>query len=141
MDGAARLAKRFPGRGVATHWAVAVCLIGLTLFPRFELGKLLDPGYYDGEPHIAAAREAVTMVPDGVIVEASNNVGPALTARTTVLLWGPQAHDAPWIVADVARWTYPFGDFGMQQRRVDEALANGYRKVFDRDGYIVLNRP
>ncbi|MET8335381.1 DUF2079 domain-containing protein [Streptosporangium canum] len=141
VDGAARLAKRFPERGVATHWAVAVCLIGLTLVPRFELGKLLDPGYYDGEPHIAAAREAVTMVPDGVVVEAANNVGPALTARTTVLLWGPQGYDAPWVVADVARWSYPFGDFGAQQRRVDEALANGYRKVFDRDGYIVLNRP
>ncbi|WP_433251361.1 DUF2079 domain-containing protein [Streptosporangium sp. CA-135522] len=141
VDGAARLAARFRGRNLIATWAVAVCVTGLTLVPRFELGKLLDPAFYAGEPHVAAAREAVARVPDGVVVEAANNVGPALTARTTVLLWGPQAHDAPWIVADVARWTYPFGDYGTQQQRVDEALANGYRKVFERDGYVVLNRP
>ncbi|MDP9863092.1 MULTISPECIES: DUF2079 domain-containing protein [Streptosporangium] len=141
VDGADRLAGRFRGRRLVTHWAVAVCVIGLTLVPRFELGKLLDPAFYEGDPHVVAAREAVARVPDGVVVEAANNAGPALTARTTVLLWGPQAHGAPWIVADVARWTYPFGDYGMQQQRVDEALRSGYRKVFERDGYVVLNRP
>ncbi|WP_326819862.1 DUF2079 domain-containing protein [Streptosporangium sp. NBC_01756] len=149
VDGAARLAERlrerfggrFEGRRVITHWAVAICVIGLTLVPRFELGKLLDPAFYPGEPYVAAAREAVARVPDGVVVEAANGVGSALTARTTVLLWGPQSYGAPWVVADVARWSYPFGEFDAQRRRVDEALANGYRKVFEQDGYVVLNRP
>ncbi|GAA4222602.1 putative membrane protein [Streptosporangium album] len=145
VDGAARLAERlrgrFGGRSMVTHWAVAVCVIGLTLVPRFELGKLLDPAFYQSEPYVAAAREAVAAVPDGVVVEAANGIGPALTARTTVLLWGPQSYGAPWIVADVARWSYPFGEFDAQRRRVDEALGSGYRKVFERDGYIVLNRP
>ncbi|MEU6742684.1 DUF2079 domain-containing protein [Streptosporangium sandarakinum] len=123
------------------HWAVAILVVGLTLVPKFALGNLVESSFYEGEPHVAAAREAVAAVPDGVVVEAVNSVGPALTARTTVLLWGPQSHDAPWVVADVARWSYPFGDFESQRRRVDEALVNGYRKVYDRDGYIVLNRP
>ncbi|WP_179819722.1 DUF2079 domain-containing protein [Streptosporangium sandarakinum] len=123
------------------HWAVAILVIGLTLVPKFALGNLVESSFYEGEPHVAAAREAVAAVPDGVVVEAVNSVGPALTARTTVLLWGPQSHNAPWVVADVARWSYPFGDFDSQRRRVDEALVNGYRKVYDRDGYIVLNRP
>ncbi|MGV9600164.1 DUF2079 domain-containing protein [Streptosporangium sandarakinum] len=123
------------------HWAVAILVVGLTLVPKFALGNLVESSFYEGEPHVAAAREAVAAVPDGVVVEAVNSVGPALTARTTVLLWGPQSHNAPWVVADVARWSYPFGDFDSQRRRVDEALVNGYRKVYDRDGYIVLNRP
>ncbi|MEU9833625.1 DUF2079 domain-containing protein [Streptosporangium sp. NPDC048047] len=131
-----------PGRwDPVPYWAVAILVIGLTLVPKFAMGDLVESSFYEGEPHVAAAREAVAAVPDGVVVEAVNNVGPALTARTTVLLWGPQSYGAPWVVADVARWSYPFGDFDAQRRRVDEALANGYRKVYDRDGYIVLNRP
>ncbi|GLK13795.1 hypothetical protein GCM10017600_72060 [Streptosporangium carneum] len=136
-----RPARRFSGRELTGRWAFAVCVIGLTLVPRFALGNLLESSFYEGEPYVAAAREAVAKVPDGVVVEAANNVGPALTARTTVLLWGPQAHGAPWIVADVARWTYPFGAPEVQQQRVDEALRTGYVKVYDRDGYVVLNRP
>ncbi|MEV7005392.1 DUF2079 domain-containing protein [Streptosporangium sp. NPDC051022] len=153
VDGVHRLAGwlsgRFPdglpgrltARGLTGRWAFAVCVIAITLVPRFAMGQLLRASFYEGEPYVAAAREAVAKVPDGVVVEAANNVGPALTERTTVLLWGPQSYGAPWIVADVARWTYPFGAPEVQQQRVDEALRTGYVKVFDRDGYIVLNRP
>ncbi|GAA3121254.1 DUF2079 domain-containing protein [Planomonospora alba] len=128
-------------RQVGRHWAFAACVIALTLVPRFALGNLLEWSFYEGEPHAAAARAAVAEVPDGVVVEAVNHVGPALTGRATVLLWGPAAHGAPWIVADVARWSFPFGAHEVQRQRVDEALRTGYRIVFERDGYIVLNRP
>ncbi|MEV4097124.1 DUF2079 domain-containing protein [Streptosporangium saharense] len=147
VDGVHRLTgwvrRRSPekARALGGHWAFAVCVIGLTLVPRFALGNLVESSFYTEEPAVAAAREAVAKVPDGVVVEAANNVGPALSARTTVLLWGPQAHGAPWIVADVARWTFPFGGPEVQQQRVDEALRTGYVKVYDRDGYVVLNRP
>ncbi|MEV8633873.1 DUF2079 domain-containing protein [Streptosporangium sp. NPDC051023] len=141
----ARFPERFPGkipgRGLTGRWAFAVCVIGLTLVPRFALGNLLESSFYQGDPYVTAAREAVAKVPDGVVVEAANNVGPALSARTTVLLWGPQAYGAPWIVADVTRWTFPFGAPEVQQQRVDEALRAGYVKVYERDGYVVLNHP
>ncbi|MBB2909406.1 putative membrane protein [Streptosporangium becharense] len=144
-DGAARLGRRFRTRGrrrdLGLHWAVAVCVVGLTLTPRFAFDALWDPVFYQGEPHVAAAREAVATVPDGVVVEAANNLGPALSGRATVLLWGAGAPGAPWIVADTARWTYPFGSPDLQRQRVDEALRSGYRTVFERDGYLVLHRP
>ncbi|MBG0820629.1 DUF2079 domain-containing protein [Planomonospora sp. ID91781] len=135
--GAGRDTRREAGR----YWAVGVCVIAITLIPRFALGNLVEWSFYEGDPHVAAAREAVAAVPDGVVVEAVNHVGPALTSRTTVLLWGPVARDAPWIVADVDRWSFPFGAHELQRQRVDEALRSGYRPVFERDGYIVLNRP
>ncbi|WP_344970650.1 DUF2079 domain-containing protein [Streptosporangium fragile] len=145
VDGADRLRKhlraRARGYDLGMHWAVAVCVIGLTLTPRFALDGLWDPVFYTGEPHVAAAREAVAVVPDGVVVEAANNLGPALSGRATVLLWGAGAPGAPWIVADVARPSYPFGGQDQQRQRVDEALRGGYRAVFERDGYIVLHRP
>ncbi|WP_449062929.1 DUF2079 domain-containing protein [Planomonospora algeriensis] len=138
---AARTEGRGAERAVGRHWAVAVCVIAITLIPRFALGNLVEWSFYEGDPHVAAAREAVAAVPDGVVVEAVNHVGPALTSRTTVLLWGPTARDAPWIVADVDRWSFPFGAHELQRQRVDEALRSGYRTVFERDGYIVLHRP
>ncbi|GII04733.1 DUF2079 domain-containing protein [Planobispora takensis] len=138
---AKRFGKRLRGWSPARNWAVAVCVIGITLIPRFQLGNLVEWSFYEGEPHVAAARQAAQTVPDGVIVEAVNSVGPALTSRTTVLLWGMQPYGSPWIVADVDRWSYPFPSHDQQRERVEGALREGYRKVFERDGYVVLHRP
>jgi uncharacterized membrane protein len=133
--------RRTLARRLTQHWAVAVSVIALTLVPRFALGRLLDPAFYKSDDRVAAARAAVAAVPSGTTVEAVNNVGPALSARTTVLLWDGTSHQAPWIVADVTGWSFPFGSLDDQRRRVDEARQSGYRTVFDRDGYIVLHRP
>ncbi|MFC6408882.1 DUF2079 domain-containing protein [Planobispora longispora] len=149
VDGVDRLGRRLrerdggrnPRRDLGRPWAIAVCVIGITLIPRFALGNLVEWSFYEGDPHVAAAREAVAKVPDGVLVEAVNHAGPALTSRTTVLLWGPSAYGAPWIVADVDRWTFPFPTHDAQRQRVEQALQEGYRKVYERDGYVVLNRP
>jgi hypothetical protein len=132
--------RRFGSKKLATYWAVAVCVVGLTLAPRFALGNLWRPDFYRGPDHAQAAREAVAAVPDGVTVEAANNVGPALSSRTTVLLWDMVPRGADWIVADTARWGFPFGSLEDQGRRVQEALESGYRKVYDRDGYVVLTK-
>ncbi|TMR94842.1 DUF2079 domain-containing protein [Nonomuraea basaltis] len=120
-------------------WSVAACAIALTLVPKFALDQLYHPAFYK-EPKAAAAAEAVSKVPSGVTVEAANSIGPALTSRTTVLLWSPTPHGAPWVVADTARWEYPFGSFDDQLAKVNELQGQGYVKVFDRDGYVVLRR-
>lgn len=150
VDGAVRLHDRL-GRaertrglaaGLAGHWAVAVFAVALTLIPRFALDRLAEPAFYSGGPdqRVAAARAAVAAVPSGVTVEAVNHVGPALTARATVLLWDGTPRQAEWIVADVLRPSFPFGSLDDQRRRVDEARRAGYLTVFERDGYVVLRR-
>ncbi|MEU6711568.1 DUF2079 domain-containing protein [Nonomuraea sp. NPDC046802] len=121
-------------------WAAAVCAVALTLVPRFALDQLYHPAFYK-EPKAAAAEEAVSKVPSGVTVEAVNSIGPALTSRATVLLWRREGYGAPWVVADVSRWEYPFGSLDDQLARVNELQGQGYVKVFERDGYVVLHRP
>jgi hypothetical protein len=44
------------------------------------------------------------------------------------------------VVADTARWEYPFGSMEEQIAKVGELLSQGYVKVFERDGYVVLRR-
>ncbi|MFI7635575.1 DUF2079 domain-containing protein [Nonomuraea sp. NPDC049400] len=120
-------------------WSAAACAVALTLVPRFSLDQLYHPAFYT-EPKAAAAAEAASKVPSGVTVEAVNSVGPNLTSRTTVLLWTAKSHGAPWVVADTARWEFPFGSADEQLAAVGQLQADGYTKVFERDGYVVLRR-
>ena len=144
VDGLARLLRRLDrdgDRSLGLAWAAAVCAIALTLVPRFALDQLYHPVFYRGDPvKTAAATEAVAKIPSGVTVEAVNSLGPALTGRTTVLLWTGRPHGAPWVVADVSRWEFPFGAPQDQLAQVNRLLAEGYTKVFERDGYVVLRR-
>ncbi|KAB8193437.1 DUF2079 domain-containing protein [Nonomuraea phyllanthi] len=120
-------------------WAAAACAVALTLVPKFQLDQFYHPAFYD-EPKAAAAAAAVSQVPSGVTVEAVNSTGPALTSRTTVLLWTAKSHGAPWVVADTSRWEFPFASADDQRAAVDRLLAGGYTQVFERDGYVVLRR-
>ncbi|MGN9784025.1 DUF2079 domain-containing protein [Nonomuraea sp. ZG12] len=144
VDGLARLLRRL-GRGgdrsLALTWAVAVAAVALTLVPRFGLEQLYHRDFYRGDPvKTAAAAEAVARIPSGVTVEAANSLGPALTRRTTVLLWTGRPNGAPWVVADTSRWEFPFGGAEEQLAQVDRLVSEGYAKLFERDGYVVLHR-
>ncbi|MFI7227395.1 DUF2079 domain-containing protein [Nonomuraea angiospora] len=142
VDGLSRLLrrlKRSDDTSLKLAWAAAACAVALTLVPRFALDQLYHPPFYQ-EPKAAAAAEAASKVPSGVTVEAVNSVGPALTSRTTVLLWTAQSHGAPWVVADTSRWEFPFGSADEQRATVDALQGQGYAKVFERDGYVVLRR-
>ncbi|MGW0805629.1 DUF2079 domain-containing protein [Nonomuraea sp. NPDC002799] len=143
VDGLARLLRRLGRDGdksLKLAWAAAVCVVALTLVPKFALDQLYHPAFYR-EAKAAAAEEAVRKVPSGVTVEAVNSLGPALTSRTTVLLWRGQGHGSPWVVADTARWEFPFGSLNDQIAEVAELQGQGYVKVFERDGYVVLRSP
>ncbi|GII82873.1 hypothetical protein Ssi03_08630 [Sphaerisporangium siamense] len=147
VDGAARLGrllrrrKEVPERWTALIWATGVCLVAVTLVPRFPLDQLIRPEFYERKPDVAAAEQAVAAVPSGVLVEAVNHVGPHLSARTTTLLWTDKQPAAPWIVADTDRFAYPWGSVDRQRQRVEELMTLGYQVVFAREGYVVLHRP
>ena len=130
------------GRGVAVACGVAVCAVALILVPRFPLGGMLHPSFYQRNARMTAAAAAVSAVPPGVTVEAAGGIGPDLTARDTVLLWDGENPPrwAPWVVADVAQVEFSFASTAAEKRRVAVLLQHGYRSVFDQRGYLVLHR-
>ena len=69
-------------------------------------------------------------------------LGPQLSGRDTVLLWGPAAASAsaPWIVAQT-RWTFPFTSLAGQRAQIAQLKQDGYQVVFSRGAYLVLHRP
>lgn len=115
--------------------AAALVVTAVALLPFFAYGRLSLPDH-----RARAAAEAVAAVPDGVLVEAANNLGPALTSRTRVLLWDREPRWAPWVVAETGRKTFPFTALGEQRARVELLRRSGYRVVFEREGYLVLRR-
>ncbi|PZG29589.1 hypothetical protein C1I98_31880 [Spongiactinospora gelatinilytica] len=119
---------------------MGVCAVAITLLPRFGFDQLVHPTFYQRDARAVAAAEAVAMVPSGVVVEAGNSLGPALSARTTVLLFDHRPRNAPWVVADVSRAEFPFGSADDQRKRVEGLILIGYRMVYDREGIVVLNR-
>ena len=75
-------------------------------------------------------------------VDAPQLLGPQLSGRDTVLLWGPAAGSAaaPWIVAQT-RWTFPFTSLAGQRAQITRLEQDGYQVVFRRGAYLVLHRP
>ncbi len=135
IDGAARIARRIPQ--VAAGWAVLAVIAGLMSVPHFALGNV----EWQQTPRSAAVRRAVAHVPDGVLVEAPDRVGPQLTARTRVVMWDRTPLNAPWVIAEIDERVFPFCSLDEQRQRVTFLEDNGYRPVYSEAGYIVLHNP
>ncbi len=163
VDGAARLQRRWPERWdkfltyparrpswlrrggaawrPATLWAAAICAAALVYVPSSPFGSLLHPGFYGVNARMRAAAAAIAHVPAGVEVEASNNIGPRLSGRDTVLLLDGTPRWAPWVVGDTLGLDFPFCTPSQQAQEVAYLRAHGYSQVFADDGYVVLHRP
>ncbi len=125
----------------ATLWAAAICAAALVYLPSSPFGSLLHPGFYGANARMRAASAAIAHVPSGVEVEASNNIGPRLSGRDTVLLLDGTPRWAPWVVGDTLGHDFPFCTPRQQAQEVAYLLAHGYSQVFADDGYVVLHRP
>jgi uncharacterized membrane protein len=141
------LRGRGPGAGVI---GLALCaailaanVIAIFALPKSPLEQVFRPSFYEQTARTRAATAALDKVPNGVVVEAANDVGPQLSSRDTVLLWDGErkALGAPWVVADIQLHVMTFETLRAQVRRVDQLVHSGeYKIVFQRDGYIVLHR-
>jgi uncharacterized membrane protein len=123
--------------------AVAVAALAIGTVPQFKLGSLLHASFFQRTARMKAAAAAVAVVPSGVTVEAVNKLGPHLSARDTVLLWDGDGKTpvraAPWVVADWKVRQFTFSSVRDQAMRVRLLERDGYRIVFERDGYVVLH--
>ncbi len=140
------LGTRGPGVGVV---GLALCVMVLALniyaifaIPKSPLKQMFHGAFYEQTARTRAATAADNTVPNGVVVEAANDLGPQLSSRDTVLLWDGESKPlgAPWVVADVQLHVMTFANVHAQTRRVELLLHSGYKIVFQRDGYIVLHR-
>jgi uncharacterized membrane protein len=133
---------------LASAWGIAIVLAAVGTLPKWTMYQEMRTDAFR-HPHTAQVSQverAMAQIPPGVLVAAPNVPGGHLTNRDKVILWswfGDRGFtfEAPWILADVQRPTFPFASLDAQRRRVDELKGKGYQVVYDRDGYIVLHHP
>jgi uncharacterized membrane protein len=146
--GAAALERRRPGVAVP----LAAVAVVATLAANWRLGPLpLWRWVAGGETlqayathvsaHDRAAARAVDVVPDGVVVSATNSLGAHLSARRRVLSF-PYVQDAQWVAADETQPGY--GDRIAPlatATRLARLRRNPFWKlVFEEDGVLVFRR-
>ena len=153
LDGALRLGRIiewFRGsvrhgssRPAVTRWYAAacgaMCLTAAALVPVFAFGALLRPSFYVRDASMRAQAAAVSVVPAGVTVDVADMMGPALSSRDTVLLWGPSAYRASWVVAQTW-YSFPWPSRTKQIASIATLKRSGWHVAFARDGYLVLHR-
>jgi uncharacterized membrane protein len=91
-----------------------------------------------GSPLVVAKKQAVSFVPDGAPVAASNQLAGHLSARRFIYTF-PSVGRARWIVVDVKDETY--GDIRGYKRVIQKYEASkAWRIVFSTDGVVVLRK-
>ncbi|WP_327326088.1 DUF2079 domain-containing protein [Streptomyces sp. NBC_01210] len=118
--------------------------ISLLILPQFPLWQLVQPATWRTDPRVAVAHRLMDQIPDGATVQASNQLVPQLTNRTSVSLygWRDSRPNPQWIIVDTwvprdKRWPLNVIE---EKMSLDRARAQGYRTVGDQNGFVLLNR-
>jgi hypothetical protein len=119
--------------------------LSLAILPAVLLAAVISPLWtavpvardaITGTPRIRAERHAVSLVPDGVPVTASNIIGAHLSARRRVMVF-PVVRGAQWIAVDLADT-----EGGLSFRPVIERLRERrtFITVYEAHHIIVMRR-
>ena len=135
----ARLQSPFPGRGPARRWRGLCPAVG-ALPGHQPLWRLFSPALYRFGALERAGRQALAVVPADASVVAQVNVAPHLSHRASLYQLTPDAPPADYVIAVEGRSTWPVATFQEIRALLDERQRQGYRVVFEQDGWIVLRR-
>ncbi len=146
--GAARIARRRPSlTGTLAAGAVLVALASNYKLGAVPLWSAL-PGGEDFQSDAAAmtahdrvARKAISLIPGGAVVSATNSLGAHLSARRRVLSL-PKLSDATWVAADETRPSYADRSAPLPAAAalVNLRRSPSWRLVFEEDGVLVFRR-
>jgi len=89
------------------HGAVAMLAASLAMVPQFAFNQFFDPNTFTFDPRTDALRQAESIVPSGVTVEATINVLAPLAARDDAY-WIGNSNPAPqYVVLDAVVSGFP----------------------------------
>jgi uncharacterized membrane protein len=127
-------ASRFNGRTQEVSLFLLAGAAGVALFsPILLLGGDLRAL---GSPLVAAKRQAVGLIPHGVPVSASNQLGGHLSERRYITTF-PYAVHAHWIIVDSNDSTY--SHLAVLRRKLRQYESNrAWQTVFSSHGVVVL---
>ncbi|MER5863141.1 DUF2079 domain-containing protein [Kitasatospora sp. NPDC002040] len=122
--------------------AVSALVAAVTL-PLYPLHEVVMPEGWRTPPRLVATRSMLEWIPDGAEVAASNRLAAQLTHRTTVsLVCRDDAPPPEWVAVDLTdpsvKSPCAITDTARMLVRYEQ---QGYRRLVDRDGLVLLQRP
>jgi uncharacterized membrane protein len=132
-------------RGVLlAGFGLYLALYGWQYANRYPLYAMTKAPFWNTSHAAAAGKRAAAHVPSNVLVAAATQLGPQLLSRDRVIMWdfpGDRYYPpTPWVVADVARSSFPFKTVAQQRDDVAWLEREGYRVVYQEDGWVVLHQ-
>jgi uncharacterized membrane protein len=132
---------------VAPALAVAFAVAAVAFVPHFAFHQMYSPSFYHRNAVATAEAHAASLIPPGVVVQTTGNVGPFLLKTNTVEVWdgyGQTPWTAPWIIANdkVEAFGWYQCNYAKQQpARIAWLKQHGYAVVwYDKaTGFIVLH--
>lgn len=145
--GMARLRARLGRlRGLVTALVVAgvvanYALGAIPVWREFPGGETLGTREYRVTAHDHVAERALRLIPDDVVVSATNSLGGHLSERRRVLSF-PVFRGAEWIAADETSPGYAdrIAPLATSERLRRLRLDRRWRIVFDEDGIVLFRR-
>ena len=133
--------KRWLGPGIVVLALLSNFWLGaMPVWESVPYGNTFGKNKTKITDHDGITAKAVSLIPAGAAVSATNTLGAHLSARRRIFSF-PRLADATWVAVDEQRPSYrdqadapgPFG------RAFAALRASGrYRVVFDEDGIVVL---
>lgn len=121
-------------------WSGAILAFAIVITHTFPLFSVVQPGQWSADQFTTAEAAAAAMIPDGVCVEADNDIATHLVSRTQVLLLDQVPRGCPWVVLQTVGATYPIGDPNLVSERALWLRANGYVLVYSQAQVFVFHR-
>ena len=144
VDSLFRITRRLrkTPRHLITSVSILVFAANLFLLPRFPLWNLTSADNWRLSASDTIGRKAVSMIPPTASVVASGLITPHLTHRREIYMLSPltKIPDAEFIIASERLDSFPFPNFEEVRYYLDYQQARGYRRVFDQEGWIILQR-
>lgn len=131
---------------VAPLMTALFLVTAIAFLPFFGWWQMLHPSFYHRNADATAEAHAASLIPSGVVVETTGNVGPFLLSRDTVEVWdcyGYTPITAPWIIANDKQQQFGFFHASRQRDRISWLKQQGYVVIwYDKPtGYMVLRAP
>jgi uncharacterized membrane protein len=143
-DGLARVTVRVRTLAVRQRTFAAfatACVVLAAFLPGHQpVWRIFSPAFYRGSAIDRAGGEALSVIPAGASVVAQTNIAPHMSHRALIYQLAPHAPEADYVIAVEGRDTWPVATFEEIRGLLDERQRQGYRLVFGRDGWIVLQR-
>lgn len=147
-DGLARLIRLIGAERLRSALGIAcgsiILLLNLHLLPRQPLWNLTDAGYWRLSQSDHTGRRAIGLIPPEASVAAQAPIVPHLSHRRHIFLLAYNLvtiPDADYIIACERLGTFPYPGFKELKEYLDGQQSKGYRKIFEEDGWIILQRP